>query len=58
MQAMQFQQGLRKLGGARAVPAATAFAGRNDPRLEPPDGDGKHDGKESSTDQTAEVSKP
>ena len=27
MQAMQFQQGLRRLGGARAVPAATALRG-------------------------------
>jgi branched-chain amino acid transport system permease protein len=37
MQAMQFQQMLRRFGGARAVPAATTFAGRHDPRLhEPP----------------------
>jgi len=35
MQAMQFQTLLRKLGGARPVPAATALAGRHDPRLQP-----------------------
>jgi branched-chain amino acid transport system permease protein len=35
MQAMQFQMLLRKLGGARPVPAATAIAGRHDPRLQP-----------------------
>ena len=42
MQAMQFQGFLRKLGGQRPVPAATAFAGRHDPRLaeqEGPTGD-------------------
>ena len=34
-QAMGFQRMLHKAsgGGARAVPAATAFAGRHDPRL-------------------------
>jgi hypothetical protein len=37
MQAMQFQMLLRKLGGARPVPAATAVAGRHDPRLHPPE---------------------
>ena len=58
MQAMQVQQGLRKLGGARAVPAATARAGRHDPRLTHPDGDAEHPGGASATDQEAEVSKP
>jgi branched-chain amino acid transport system permease protein len=41
MQAMQFQSALRRLGGARPVPAATGFAGRHDPRLtggDPTDG--------------------
>jgi branched-chain amino acid transport system permease protein len=33
MQAMQFQAMLRRFGGVRAVPAATAYAGRHDPRL-------------------------
>ena len=42
--AMGFQSGLHKLSGARAVPAATAIAGRHDPRLsgdgqEPPPSD-------------------
>ena len=32
--AMGFQRQLRRLSGARAVPAATAFSGRHDPRLE------------------------
>jgi branched-chain amino acid transport system permease protein len=58
MQAMQVQQGLRRLGGARAVPAATARAGRHDPRLTHPDGDAEHLAQESATDQEAEVSKP
>jgi len=31
--AMGLQSGLHKLGGIRAVPAATAVAGRHDPRL-------------------------
>lgn len=31
--AMGFQRQLRRLSGARAVPAATAFSGRHDPRL-------------------------
>jgi branched-chain amino acid transport system permease protein len=33
MQAMQLQRAIRRLGGVRAVPAATAYAGRHDPRL-------------------------
>jgi branched-chain amino acid transport system permease protein len=37
MNAMQFQRQLQRFGGARAVPAATAFAGRHDPRLHPPE---------------------
>ena len=32
--AMGFQRQLRRLSGARAVPAATAYSGRHDPRLE------------------------
>jgi hypothetical protein len=36
MQAMQFQSALRRFGGARPVPAATAYAGRHDPRLAAP----------------------
>jgi branched-chain amino acid transport system permease protein len=39
-QAMGFQKVLHKAfggGGARPVPAATAFAGRHDPRLHPDD---------------------
>ncbi|HEY7105378.1 MAG TPA: ABC transporter permease [Acidimicrobiia bacterium] len=54
MQAMQFQSWLQKRSGARAVPAATAIAGRHDPRLsEPaavPDG---ADGAEQTAGQTA-----
>jgi len=46
--AMGLQGGLHKLSGARAVPAATAVAGRHDPRLQPPEG------TPPSTDQTAE----
>jgi branched-chain amino acid transport system permease protein len=34
-QAMAFQKLLYRLSGARAVPAATAYAGRHDPRLTP-----------------------
>jgi branched-chain amino acid transport system permease protein len=34
-QAMGFQKLLHRLSGARPVPAATAYAGRNDPRLTP-----------------------
>jgi branched-chain amino acid transport system permease protein len=45
MNAMQFQGWLQKHSGARPVPAATAFAGRHDPRLHdthsPPGGDGE-----------------
>ena len=45
MQAMQFQQALRRFGGARAVLAATTFAGRHDPgsraRTERPDPTGQ-----------------
>ena len=37
MQAMQFQQSAPPFRGARAVPAATARAGRHDPRLTSPD---------------------
>ncbi|HEX5587421.1 MAG TPA: ABC transporter permease [Acidimicrobiia bacterium] len=37
MQAMQFQKMLRRFSGTRAVPAATAHAGRHDPRLAAPD---------------------
>jgi branched-chain amino acid transport system permease protein len=36
-QAMGFQRLLHKVSGTRAVPAATAFAGRHDPRLDPPE---------------------
>ena len=38
MWAMGFQRQIHRLSGARAVPAATAYAGRHDPRLsdEPP----------------------
>jgi hypothetical protein len=32
-QAMGFQKLLHRLSGARAVPAATGYAGRHDPRL-------------------------
>jgi branched-chain amino acid transport system permease protein len=39
MQAMSFQRWLQKRSGARAVPAATAFAGRHDPRLEATESD-------------------
>ncbi len=45
MQAMQFQAMLRKLSGVRAVPAATAHAGRHDPRL----GDGAADDATAAT---------
>jgi branched-chain amino acid transport system permease protein len=34
MWAMGFQRNMQRLSGARAVPAATAYAGRHDPRLE------------------------
>jgi branched-chain amino acid transport system permease protein len=45
--AMGLQRGLHKLSGARAVPAATAIAGRHDPRL-------LHDGDEPPPGQPAE----
>jgi branched-chain amino acid transport system permease protein len=63
MQAMQFQSALRRLGGARPVPAATAYAGRHDPRLAEseddagaPTGDGRE--PEVGPDQPAEVTRP
>ncbi len=58
MQAMSFQRWLQKRGGARAVPAATAFAGRHDPRLAetPAEGDGTDAAPgASSADTAAEV---
>jgi branched-chain amino acid transport system permease protein len=64
MQAMQFQQMLRRFGGARPVPAATSFAGRHDPRLgeaatdESPDGGHGTDGSrpdDTGRDQAAGV---
>jgi branched-chain amino acid transport system permease protein len=36
-QAMAFQRLMYKVGGARAVPAATAYAGRHDARIQPDD---------------------
>jgi len=52
---MSFQRMLYKMSGARAVPAATAYAGRHDPRLHqdepPPSPD-----QSPSDEQTAEVS--
>jgi branched-chain amino acid transport system permease protein len=55
MQAMSFQRWLQKRSGARAVPAATAFAGRHDPRLEDggPDGDGDGATPGTTTEDTA-----
>jgi len=63
MQAMQFQQMLHRFGGARPVPAATAFAGRHDPRLHEPaqnenragDADGGSQPDDTGQDQAAEV---
>ena len=58
MNAMSFQRQLQRFGGARAVPAATAFAGRHDPRLEPqepppsgPGGDDTEAVRRSSVEQ-------
>ena len=53
--AMGFQRMIHKLSGARAVPAATAFAGRHDPRLRP---DEPPPAPEPATtpEETAEVS--
>jgi branched-chain amino acid transport system permease protein len=62
MQAMQFQSALRRFGGARAVPAATAIAGRHDPRLAEKapgavdDGDGQEPGV--GPDRPAKVTRP
>jgi hypothetical protein len=55
MQAMSFQRWLQKRSGARAVPAATAFAGRHDPRLSDggPDGDGDGAAPGTATEDTA-----
>ncbi len=58
MQAMQFQQALRRFGGARAVPAATACAGRHDPRLADPEREPDTDHEVAGTDQAAEVPGP
>jgi hypothetical protein len=54
MQAMSFQRWLQKRSGARAVPAATEFSGRHDPRLSEPaytehDGDGAPAGATGAT---------
>jgi branched-chain amino acid transport system permease protein len=63
MQAMQFQHFLRRFGGARPVPAATAYAGRHDPRLgesaRAADG-GAADAQEPEVgpDQPAQVTRP
>ena len=62
MQAMQFQNFLRRFGGARAVPAATAYAGRHDPRLAQPDGGGDTAAQaqepDVGPDQPAQVTRP
>jgi branched-chain amino acid transport system permease protein len=51
--AMGLQGGLHKLSGARAVPAATAIAGRHDPRLA---GDGQQPPPpDESAEPTAEI---
>jgi branched-chain amino acid transport system permease protein len=50
MQAMALQRQLHRLGGARNVPAATAHAGRHDPRL------AEESPPPHPEDQTAEVS--
>jgi hypothetical protein len=59
---MQFQNFLRRFGGARAVPAATAYAGRHDPRLAQPDGGGDAAAQapepEVGPDQAAPVTRP
>ncbi|MEX1008079.1 MAG: ABC transporter permease [Acidimicrobiia bacterium] len=53
MQAMQFQRTLRRFGGARAVPAATEYAGRHDPRLHE-----SSQNDDTGRDRAAEVSQP
>jgi branched-chain amino acid transport system permease protein len=66
MQAMQFQQMLHRFGGARAVPAETAFAGRHDPRLHDPaqnesrdgDAEGGSGPDDTGRDQAAGVRRP
>jgi branched-chain amino acid transport system permease protein len=50
--AMGLQRGLHRLSGARAVPAATAIAGRHDPRLHP---DGDQPPPDEPAESTAEV---
>ena len=56
-QAMGFQRMLHKAsgGGARAVPAATAFAGRHDPRLHHDDDPPTPPDSTQPDDTTAEV---
>jgi hypothetical protein len=49
---MGLQRGLHRLSGARAVPAATAIAGRHDPRLHP---DGDQPPPDEPAESTAEV---
>jgi len=58
MQAMQFQHALRRMSGVRAVPAATAIAGRSDPRLTSPDQKPDPDHEAASTDHAAEGTRP
>ncbi len=54
--AMAFQGMIHKLSGARAVPAATAHAGRHDPRVQQPDEPPPSSAPSSSDEETAEVS--
>jgi branched-chain amino acid transport system permease protein len=58
MQAMQFQNALRRFGGARPVPAATAIAGRHDPRLAQHAETGDGNEPEPGTDRPAKVTRP
>jgi branched-chain amino acid transport system permease protein len=55
MNAMQFQNWLQKHSGARAVPAAAAYAGRHDPRLHPPPESAAGDGAQDAATQPAKA---
>jgi len=55
MWAMGLQRQLHRVGGARAVPAATAFAGRHDPRIDDGSAPAPPPPSAQPDEQTAEV---
>jgi branched-chain amino acid transport system permease protein len=58
MNAMQFQSAIQKRSGVRPVPAATAIAGRHDPRLHRGEPTPTADGDKAETERAAEVRGP